>query len=53
MIESGVASPSAHGQAMIRTATAETSANVRVGAGPHTNHVANVPIAMNMTTGTK
>ena len=34
MIDSGVARPSAHGQAMISTATAETSASVNAGGGP-------------------
>ena len=35
MIDIGVASPSAHGQAMISTATALTSAYARRGSGPH------------------
>ena len=53
MIDSGVASPSAHGQAMISTATADTSASVNAGAGPTTNQTTNVAIAMTITTGTK
>ena len=53
MIDSGVASPSAHGHAMISTDTALTSANVKAGAGPKSNQTTNVPIAMNTATGTK
>jgi hypothetical protein len=53
MIDSGVARPSAQGQAMISTATAATSARVNAGAGPATNQIANVAIAIAMTTGTK
>ena len=53
MIDSGVARPSAHGQAMISTDTADTSAKVSAGAGPTTNHTANVAMAIAMTTGTK
>ncbi len=51
MIDSGVASPSAQGQAMIRTLTAATTA--RVSAGPRTNQSTNVVIARKMTAGTK
>ena len=53
MIDRGVANPSAHGQAMMSTDTAATSANVKAGAGPTTNHVAKVAMAMNITAGTK
>ena len=53
MIDSGVARPSAHGQAMISTATAETSARVNAGDGPAMNQTANVTTAMPMTAGTK
>ena len=52
-MDSGVARPSAHGQAMISTAIADTSARVNAGAGPAVNHTANVAIAMAMTAGTK
>ncbi len=52
-IDSGVARPSAHGQAMISTAMADTSASVNAGAGPATNHTVNVAIAIAMTAGTK
>ncbi len=53
MIDSGVASPSAHGQAMISTDTAATRANVSAGAGPATNHTAKVTTATATTAGTK
>ena len=53
MIDSGVASPSAQGHAMISTETALTSANVSAGAGPKSNQITNVPIAMNTAAGTK
>ncbi len=53
MIDSGVARPSAHGQAMISTAIADTSARVSAGAGPAVNHTVNVTIATAMTAGTK
>ena len=52
-MDSGVARPSAHGQAMISTAIAATSAMVNAGAGPTVNHTANVAIATPMTAGTK
>ena len=51
MIDNGVARPSAHGQAMIRTLTVATTA--RVSAGPNTNHTTKVAMATNTTTGTK
>jgi hypothetical protein len=44
-MDSGVARPSAHGQAMISTAIAETSARVNVGAGPAVNQMAKVATA--------
>ena len=53
MIDSGVARPSAHGQAMISTATAATRARVNAGGGPTMNQTAKVAIAMAMTAGTK
>ena len=53
MIDSGVASPSAQGQAMMSTATADTSALVSAGAGPATYQTAKVQTAMSMTAGTK
>ena len=53
MMETGVASPSAHGQAMMRTATATTRACASRGSGPTIAHTANATTAMAMTTGTK
>ena len=41
MMETGVASPSAHGQAMMRTATATTRACASRGSGPTSAHTAN------------
>ena len=52
MIDIGVARPSAHGQAMIRTATAFTSAWARRGSGPKSAQTTNVTTATSMTTGT-
>ncbi len=52
MIDRGVASPSAHGQAMISTATADTSASVNAGGGPRMNHTVKVTTAVAMTAGT-
>jgi hypothetical protein len=52
MIDIGVARPSAHGQAMISTATALTSAWARRGSGPASDHTANVAIAIRTTAGT-
>ena len=46
MMEMGVASPSAHGQAMMSTATALTIAYARRGSGPTNHQVANVINAM-------
>ena len=45
MIDIGVASPSAQGQAMISTATALTSAKPSAGGGPTTAHAAKVRTA--------
>ncbi|MNH93728.1 hypothetical protein D3C73_463340 [compost metagenome] len=56
MMEVGVASPMAHGQAMISTATALTRAMPKdapcAGSGPNRNHTAKVRTAMTMTAGT-
>ena len=52
MIDIGVARPSAHGQAMMSTATALTSAWARRGSGPTTAQTTNVTTAMAMTAGT-
>ncbi len=51
MIDSGVASPSAHGHAMTSTVTAATTARDRF--GPTTNQITNAMIEMKMATGTK
>ena len=51
--DSGVASPSAHGQAMISTLTAVTSACASCGVGPNDTQMANVQMAMIITAGTK
>jgi hypothetical protein len=53
MIEVGVARPIAQGQAMMRTATALTSAKVSAGCGPKASQTAKVRSAMPITTGTK
>ena len=53
MIDIGVASPSAHGQAMIRTATALTRACASRGSGPKTAQAMNVMTATRTTAGTK
>ena len=53
MIDIGVASPSAQGQAMISTATALTIACASAGAGPATNQPMNVSTAHSTTAGTK
>src|SRR3546814_2886439 len=52
MIEVGVASPIAQGQAMISTATALTRAKVRAGAGPRLSHARKVTAATASTAGT-
>src|SRR5258708_5307213 len=52
MIDIGVASPSAHGQAMIRTLTAATSPNAKRGSGPNMAHAAKARSATTSTAGT-
>jgi hypothetical protein len=52
MIEVGVASPMAQGQATISTATALTSASPSEPSGPKMSHAAKVRIAATMTAGT-
>jgi hypothetical protein len=53
MIDIGVARPSAHGQAMIRTETAATSAAPNDGAGPQISQAAKASAAAAATVGTK
>ncbi len=53
MMESGVARPRAHGQAIMSTATAFTRAKMRAGVGPKLNQTMKVAMAMKMTMGTK
>ena len=53
MIDRGVARPSAHWQAMMSTATADTSASVSAGEGPASSQITNVHTAMSTTAGTK
>ena len=53
MIETGVARPSAQGQAMIRTATAFTRAWARRGSGPQRSQTPNVAADKSATAGTK
>ena len=53
MIDIGVASPSAHGQAMISTATALTIAWANWGGGPISAQATNVTTATTTTAGTK
>src|SRR5215510_2276259 len=53
MIDIGVASPSAHGHAMISTETAFTSAYDTAGAGPTIDQIMKVIIAAPITAGTK
>ncbi len=52
MIDIGVASPSAHGQAMISTLTAATSPNANRGSGPQIDQAAKAISATRMTAGT-
>src|SRR5439155_16096360 len=52
MIDIGVAKPSAHGQAMISTARALTSAKAIAGVGPKSDQAAKVSSAATMTPGT-
>ena len=53
IIAIGVASPKAHGQAIIKTATKLISAKVKAGAGPKNNQTAKVNTATTNTAGTK
>ena len=52
MIDVGVASPRAHGQAMIRTDTVLSRARLKAGSGPATSQTTNVRAASPITTGT-
>ncbi len=52
MIDIGVASPSAQGQAMISTVTAATRPKVKRGSGPNVIQAANAAIAAAITAGT-
>jgi len=52
MIDIGVASPSAQGQAMIRTVTAATSPNDTRGSGPNIIQAAKASAATTSTAGT-
>jgi len=53
MIDIGVARPSAQGQAMISTDTADTIANTKAGSGPINIQVTNDRTATITTVGTK
>jgi len=53
MMDMGVASPSAQGQAMISTATALITAWAMAGSGPHRLQTMKVMMAMTTTAGTK
>ncbi len=53
MIDIGVASPNAQGQAMISTETAETMAKIIDGAGPNSDHMPKARMATRTTAGTK
>ena len=53
MIDIGVARPSAQGQAMISTETAETMAKTMRGSGPNSAHTTKAAIATSTTAGTK
>jgi len=53
MIDIGVARPSAHGHAMISTATAFTTANPNEGGGPQMAQINAVIIETAITAGTK
>ncbi len=52
MIDMGVASPSAHGHAMIRTETAAMRPNVSRGSGPQIDQVMKASSATPITAGT-
>ena len=53
MIDIGVAKPSAHGHAMMSTASALTSACAIFGSGPTSAQVTNVAAETSTTPGTK
>ncbi|MCY1208243.1 hypothetical protein D9M72_198620 [compost metagenome] len=53
MMDIGVARPSAHGHAMISTATALIRPNTQLGSGPKSPHATKVSTAMPMTPRTK
>ena len=53
IIAIGVASPRAHGQAIINTATKFTRAKVNAGSGPKNSQIINVKIEIKITAGTK
>jgi hypothetical protein len=53
MMAVGVASPIAHGHAMISTATAVSMAYGYVGSGPSTNQTPKTAAATTITAGTK
>ena len=52
MIDIGVASPSAHGQAMMSTLTAASRPSVKRGSGPKIDQAAKAASATTITTGT-
>ena len=49
----GVAKPNAHGQAMIKTVVADTTAKAITGSGPKLSHTNALTIEIIITTGTK
>ena len=53
VIDMGVASPRAQGQAMISTDTAATSAKMNTGGGPTSTQATKVHTAITITAGTK
>ena len=53
MMAVGVANPSAHGQAMMRTATKLVRPKMNAGSGPKANQTAKVTPAITITAGTK
>ena len=53
VIDMGVASPRAQGQAMISTDTAATSAKMNTGGGPTSTQATKVHTAITITEGTK
>jgi hypothetical protein len=53
MMEIGVASPSAQGQAMMRTLTAATRAQASLGSGPKKNQAMKASSETPITAGTK